>query len=128
MSPVPETCKDKDEWDSSKKTYRKAYRNHVNPTLTGCPKACHSTRFIPKKREDITKDTGNFTYYYVYYQTTRVLVYEEYLLFDFGSIVSAVGGSLGLFLGFSCWQMVKEASGFLNMFSKKLTMRRQNLP
>jgi hypothetical protein len=27
---------------------------------------------------------------------------EEYLLFDFNAIVSAVGGSLGLFLGFSC--------------------------
>ena len=35
-----------------------------------------------------------------------ILVREEYLLMDFGAIVSAVGGSLGLFLGFSCLDFI----------------------
>jgi len=29
-------------------------------------------------------------------------VFTEILLYDFAAIVAAVGGSLGLFLGFSC--------------------------
>ena len=34
-----------------------------------------------------------------------LLLEEEMLLYDLNSIVSAVGGSLGLFLGFSCFQV-----------------------
>ncbi len=49
-------------------------------------------------------------------------VEEEYELFDANEIVSAVGGSLGLFLGFSClgayaavarYYTLREQGGFL---------------
>ena len=33
--------------------------------------------------------------------TSNVLVNEEYLLYDLNNIISAVGGSMGLFLSFS---------------------------
>ncbi len=46
---------------------------------------------------------------YLFYQTTQATLYREYLLFDESAIVSAVGGSLGLFLGFSCWQAAAAA-------------------
>ncbi len=46
--------------------------------------------------------TENHTEIYFYWENLDVLVEEEYLLMDFNAIVSAVGGSLGLFLGFSC--------------------------
>ncbi len=36
------------------------------------------------------------------YQSNSYETAEEYLLFDDNAIVAAVGGSLGLFLGFSC--------------------------
>ncbi len=114
MVPKPKTCVNEEEWNCSKNAYIDTYRNHVNPTYTGCPKSCQYTRFTAEKRLDVTKNMGNRTFIYLYYHTTKVMVYEDYLLFDFGSIVSAVGGSLGLFLGFSCWQMVKTASSALN--------------
>ncbi len=110
MLPQPDTCATEEEWNCSKKAYTEIYRNHVNPTYTGCQRSCRYTRFTADKRLDVTKNLGNKTFIFVYYHTTRVMVYEDYLLFDFGSIVSAVGGSLGLFLGFSCWQMVKGLS------------------
>jgi hypothetical protein len=34
-------------------------------------------------------------------------VYEEYLLYDLNAILSAIGGSLGLFLGISCFHIVQ---------------------
>ena len=34
-------------------------------------------------------------------ETTNIEIHEEYLLFDAGNIFTAIGGSLGLFLGFS---------------------------
>ena len=35
-----------------------------------------------------------------------VTVKEEYILFDTVAIISATGGSLGLFLGLSCYSMI----------------------
>jgi hypothetical protein len=41
------------------------------------------------------------------YSTTEETVVEEVLLFDFAAIVAAVGGSLGLFIGFSFLDLFK---------------------
>ena len=49
----------------------------------------------------------NSTILYLFYTDMAVPTHEEYLLYDFNAIVSAVGGSLGLFLGFSCYEIVK---------------------
>ena len=40
----------------------------------------------------------------MFYPSTTVLNFNDYRLYDFGTIVAAVGGSMGLFLGFSCFQ------------------------
>ena len=40
-------------------------------------------------------------------QLNEVVVIEEVLLFDFAAIVAAVGGSLGLFIGFSFLDVAK---------------------
>ncbi len=39
---------------------------------------------------------------YMFYNSTIVQKSEETLLYDVPALLSAVGGSLGLFLGFSC--------------------------
>ena len=38
---------------------------------------------------------------YFYYKEVEEESLEEYVLFDFNAILAAVGGSIGLFLGFS---------------------------
>ena len=49
--------------------------------------------------------------------TTMLMIYlmgptiestTEYYLYDFAAIVSAVGGNMGLFLGFSCYSTGKS--------------------
>ena len=40
-----------------------------------------------------------------FYLKTKVETEEEILIYDFSEIVAGVGGSLGLFLGFSCFQV-----------------------
>ncbi len=87
--------------------YKKIYGRQIHNEITGCPSACRIPSINVKIRADATRDQGNYTHVYVSYTTTRVMVSEEYQLFDFGAIVAAVGGSLGLFLGFSCWQCLK---------------------
>ena len=42
------------------------------------------------------------------YETSTIFNYRETELNDLNAIVASVGGSLGLFLGFSCYQMGKR--------------------
>ena len=50
------------------------------------------------------KSWDNWTVLSLYYKSTTVSGSEDYVLYDFNSIVGIVGGSMGLFLGFSCYQ------------------------
>ena len=56
---------------------------------------------------------------FLYPITADVLVYEEYLLFDFNAIVSSVGGSLGLFVGFSFLQCAMSIFGLTEKTCQK---------
>ena len=42
------------------------------------------------------------------YETNTIFNYKETDLNDLNAIVASVGGSLGLFLGFSCYQIGKR--------------------
>ena len=51
--------------------------------------------------ERIGKELMDSKYVYFYYSTTEVpVLYEEFIL-DFCNFVSAIGGNLGMFIGFS---------------------------
>ena len=98
------------------------------PEVTDCKKPCSENQYIFQQRwvncvswtytanwtnvsvrEDRTTVSEDGTsFVYLFYQNLVVPIEEEYLLFDFNSIVSAVGGSLSLFLGFSCYELVKR--------------------
>ena len=45
----------------------------------------------------------NFTdpYVYIHIMTSEITVEEEYKIYDLSGIIGTVGGSLGLFIGFS---------------------------
>ena len=42
-----------------------------------------------------------------FFEDTTIKVFNEYYLYDFNAIISAVGGSMGLFLGFSFYSTAK---------------------
>ena len=42
------------------------------------------------------------------YQSFTESVYKETEIYDFNAVVAGVGGSLGLFLGFSCYEYGKR--------------------
>ena len=43
----------------------------------------------------------------------EITVYEEYVVYDFNGIVGTVGGSLGLFVGFSFLDIIMIVIAFL---------------
>ena len=73
----------------------------LNKTLsTLCQPDCQRIGFDVRKRHHRIFETEHMFINY-HYATTNVVKYDEYRLFDGNAILAAVGGSLGLFLGFS---------------------------
>ncbi len=54
----------------------------------------------------------------LYFYQTAHAVYEEYLLCDTNTLLSDLGGSLGLFLGFSCLHLVWMGLGAFRHWRK----------
>ena len=80
-------------------------RSMLDEKVTGCKRPCINNRLSYEKRIFMQlRPLVNRSNIAIYYENTDTLVTEELLLHDFNSIISAVGGSLGLFLGFSCLQ------------------------
>ena len=72
---------------------------------------------VPNLRDD-PKATN--TYIYLQWENDQILTEEEYLLMDTSEILSNIGGSLGLFLGFSCLQFMGQILNKLETFITKL--------
>ena len=53
-------------------------------------------------------DKNNISELFFQWEDENVIIEEEYLLMDLNAIVSAIGGSLGLFLGFSWLQVLLQ--------------------
>ncbi len=74
---------------------------------SNCPRPCQTTSYRVS-----TTENRNFEFdhiiSYAEVTSTDVAIAEEYLVFDENDILTALGGSLGLFLGFSCWGIAKQ--------------------
>lgn len=65
-----------------------------------CAESCDYVTFLPSISSN--KIFGeNQTVIYIYYSTVNTIVKEEVLVHDKISMIASIGGSLGLFLGFS---------------------------
>jgi len=74
--------------------------------------------------------SSNQTELYFYWDNLDVLVEEEYLLMDLNAIVAAIGGSLGLFLGFSCLDFLLKLLSKIDLlcFEKNTECSRTHKP
>ena len=86
----------------------------------GCPILCENVEYylrLSKMGRNIvaSEETKNTTILFAKYNTPKVKIEEEYTLMGANAIISATGGSLGLFLGLSCygvvWKLVKMLEG-----------------
>ena len=81
----------------------------LNEDVTGCRPPCKSESVEGERTVFMQlKTLVNMSNIAIYYKNMDILVKEEVLLYDFNALVAAVGGSLGLFLGPSCYQMASE--------------------
>lgn len=69
--------------------------------ITGCQRSCQENTFPVTAIEELAVP-GGLTGFYFYFPYMSYSLHEEVLLYDSNQILAGVGGSLGLFLGFSC--------------------------
>ena len=104
--------------------------NSTDELNNPCPNSCTEISYeIMSKR--IPHDLSNMALISMYYQSDHLRLLEEYLVFDFNSILVAMGGSLGLFLGFSFFQCVTGLCSNTMDFTRRLFERihhKQNQP
>ena len=92
----------------------------LHEQATGCKGPCINMQLSYKRLIYMQlKTLVNRSNIAIYYENTDTIVSEEMLLYDLNSIVSAVGGSLGLFLGFSCFQVALWMLGCVSKMCKK---------
>ena len=77
----------------------------------GCPLSCENIEYhlrLSKMGRNVVadKETYNTTTLFIKYSTHKIKIEEEYILMGPNAIISATGGSLGLFLGLSCYGVV----------------------
>ena len=102
--------------------------------LLGCPIPClqlqytftlseiHQNNWIDPKNTFSPEFVKEYYSIFASFETMDIEKHEENLIYDSGSFFAAVGGNLGLFLGFSCFSIIVAAIDFV---AKKL---RKNHP
>ena len=94
---------------------------HDNKTVVRLPAPCSSERYILNV-QPYSEAASLMLYYtykpmrqaFVFFRTTDVATYTEVPKVNFNNAVSAIGGGLGLFLGFSCISLISQAIKWLN--------------
>ena len=77
--------------------------------------------------ENMTEN--NYRHAYIYYKFTLPLnakVYEEYLITDTITLIGSVGGTLGLFIGFSISNVVNYIMDFFQLIIESHFSRKEN--
>ena len=88
----------------------------------GCPVRCQNVEFqyTNSNLGTNTHVVENKTSFWPMFNRPYVTIEEEYLLFDTVAIISATGGSLGLFLGLSCYNVIWTAFERVEAFYNRI--------
>ena len=78
-----------------------------------CENIGYDIRLSKLGKNSMTSTQTNETMFYAGYASPKVKIEEEYTLMGTNAIISATGGSLGLFLGFSCFGAIWNIFGLL---------------
>jgi len=108
-------CQDEGEASQTLRKINAWYGEASNTFGDACPVPCDSITYTMRSSR-LAKNScyeSNRTSIWVYFDMNAMLVEEEYRLMDEAAILSATGGSLGLFLGFSCLGIAWDACNLL---------------
>ena len=106
------------DWTCSNKLLRSLRRSIIREGT--CPRSCHikeytgSTKLLPGLNRP---NTIIFTYFFS--PPFLNYIYQEYILFDFLGLISAVGGTLGIFIGISILAVISSCFSYFVSWIEK---------
>ena len=68
---------------------------------TNCKKPCEIQQYIEDGKIWYTENANHFWLWYQFEDNQDTIVNEEYLIYDTINMIGSLGGTLGLFIGFS---------------------------
>jgi hypothetical protein len=83
-----------------------------------CLPSCNTVEFNALYQKTQLRSRQDSLQFVMLYTIIEVTVYAEYLVYDFLNFVGSVGGSLGLFIGFSYFDFGTLAIGAIKRFCK----------
>lgn len=87
----------------------------------GCPRPCktvsYETKVCPSSSKAFLGEDGMHSVF-IYYPNNFIRVDSTYLLMDFATLVSGLGGLLGLYLGLSCFAIFNHGISMLGFVSR----------
>ena len=100
--------------DDNYKFYNYYYTEYYRKAEDGCSKSCVITRYAGKYQNTIT-GYANKTYVPVsfWFSSNETEVHQEYLVYNTFEFVGSIGGTLGLFIGFSFHDVFKFAMNYV---------------
>ena len=81
-----------------------------------CPTACEVVEYSGKVLHTVYLDVATFEWSYDI--SNRMVVNEEYVVYDFSGFISSVGGTIGLFIGFSFQDLILPG---IHFFARKFS-------
>ena len=73
----------------------------------------HMNNWIEPKKGYSPEFAKEYYSIFASFETMNIEKHEENLVYDSGSFFAAIGGNLGLFLGFSCFSIIVAAVDFI---------------
>ena len=73
----------------------------------------HMNNWIEPKKGHSPEFAKEYYSIFASFETMNIEKHEENLVYDSGSFFAAIGGNLGLFLGFSCFSIIVAAVDFI---------------
>ena len=85
------------------------YMSSNSERMYECHKPKYAKVFNPRANPWVKSGKTNTTSVYFYFESFDVLYKDEMLVIDDGQLIGAIGGSLGLFMGFSFYSYIAAA-------------------
>ena len=87
--------------------------SHVWIAKDHCKDPCHLVEYFGRSQEWIEYNKPGTLSLQIYFVSTEVKVQEQYFIYSTVDLIGIVGGNLGLFIGFSCFDQIKQMIYFI---------------
>ena len=78
-----------------------------------CKNPCNIVEYIGRSQEHLDKDDKKLLTLIIYFVSNEIKVQEQYFIYSDVDLIGIVGGNLGLFIGFSFFDKIKQLISFI---------------